>query len=119
MRWQALASLTRSESRLKASEQPGFMGVCQLTIFPLLECGCSSCETGGKSSSPDVSSCTSSEECHLLDGGDRLVSGLMEMAVEVAEDGFTSAWGVGVKEMCSKDGEDGPIKGNKKSTTPL
>ena len=95
------------------------MEVCQLTIFPLLECDYSSCETGGKSSSPDVSSCMSSEECHLLGGADHLVSGLIEMAVEAAEDGFTSAWGAGVKGMCCTDGEDSPNKRNKKSTTPL
>ena len=81
-----------------------------MAIFPLLECDHSSCETGGKSSSLDMSSCTSSEKCRLLRGGDCLGSGLIEMAVQVAEDGFTLAWGAGVKGVCCRDGEDGPNK---------
>ena len=85
------------------------MEVCQLAIFPLLECEHSSCETGRKSLSLDVSSCMSSEECRLL-GEDCLVSGLIEVAVEVAEDGFTLAWGAGVKGTCCRNGEYGPNK---------
>ena len=62
------------------------------------------------SSSPDVSSCTSSEECHLLGGEDHLVSSLTEVAVEAAKDGFTSAWGAGVKGACCRNREYGPNK---------
>ena len=68
-----------------------------MVIFPRLGFEHSSCETGGKSLSPDVSSCMSSEERHLLGREDCLVFGLTEVAVEAAEDGFTSAWDAGVK----------------------
>ena len=86
------------------------MEVCQLAIFPHLGFEHSSCETGGKSSSADMSSCTSSEEHCLLGGEDCLVFSLKEVAVEVAEDGFTSAWDAGVEGTCCRNGEYGPNK---------
>ena len=86
------------------------MEVCQLAIFPHLGFEHSSCETGGKSSSPDVSACTSSEEHCLLGGEDCLVFSLTEVAVEAAEDGFTLAWDAGVKGTCYRNREYGPNK---------
>ena len=52
----------------------------------------------------------SSEEHCLLGGEDCLVSGLTEVAVEAAEDGFTLAWDAGVKGTCCRNREYGPNK---------
>ena len=86
------------------------MEVCQLAIFPHLGFERSSCEMGGKSLSPDVSACMSSEEHCLLGREDHLVFGLTEVAVEAAKDGFTLAWDAGVKGTCCRNGEYGPNK---------
>ena len=60
----------RSESRLKASAHSDLMEVSQLAVLPFLEFDDSSCEFVGKSSSIDVSSWASVDECHLFGGGD-------------------------------------------------